>query len=83
LDVAPLLRPHVVFLDLHVPELDGWKVCEQLRKNEHTEQAAIIALTSNAPGEYASTRRYAGFDAYLLKPVEFDLADRLVHCSLQ
>jgi ethylene receptor len=73
----------VVFLDLHTPELNGWQVCEQLRKNEHTEQAAIIALTTNAPGEYPSTCRHAGFDAYVLKPVELDLADRLVHCSLQ
>jgi hypothetical protein len=27
--------------------------------------------------------RQAHFDAYLPKPVELDLADRLVHCSCQ
>jgi CheY-like chemotaxis protein len=83
LDVAPVFRPHVVFIDLRTPELDGWEVCERLRDNNNVEEAAIFALTTNAPGEYTSGCRRARFDAYLLKPVEFDLADRLVHCSFQ
>ncbi|MDB6160678.1 MAG: hypothetical protein JWO04_4384 [Gammaproteobacteria bacterium] len=81
IDVAPLFRPHVVFLAIHTPEPDGWEVCEQLRASNNVEEAAIFALTTNAPGEYAARCRHAHFDAYLLKPVELDLADRLVHSS--
>jgi CheY-like chemotaxis protein len=82
-EVAPLFRPHVVFLDLRTPELDGWEVCEQLRSSESVEEPAIFALTTNTPCEYATRCRHARFDAYLLKPVELDLADRLVQCSCQ
>ena len=81
LEVAPLFQPHVVFLDLYTPELDGWEVCEQLRRSENVEGAAIFALTSYASGEYAARCRRARFDAYLVKPVELDLAGRLVQCS--
>jgi CheY-like chemotaxis protein len=81
LEVAPLFQPHVVFLDLYTPELDGWEVCEQLRRSENVEGAAIFALTTNASGEYAARCDRARFDAYLVKPVQLDLAGRLVQCS--
>ena len=83
LEVAPVFRPQVVFLDLCIPELDGWGVCERLRVSKHAEHAIIFALTTNAATEYASRCRHARFDAYLVKPVELDLAGRLVHCSSQ
>jgi CheY-like chemotaxis protein len=83
LEVAALFRPHVVFLNLHTPELNGWEVCRQLRNNEMAGEAAIFGLMTHAPSEYAARYRGAGFDAYLLKPVELDLASRLVHCSIQ
>jgi adenylate cyclase len=82
LEIAPLFRPHVVFIDLQTPKFDGWEVCEKLSDNDNVEGAAIFALTTNSPNEYTSRCRDAHFDAYLSKPVELDLADRLVYCSV-
>jgi DNA-binding response OmpR family regulator len=83
LAVAPVFRPQIVFLDLCIPEIDGWGVCEQLRVSEHVEEAVIFGLTTTAATEYAVRCRHARFDAYLPKPVELDLAGRLVNCSPQ
>jgi CheY-like chemotaxis protein len=83
LEVAAQFQPHVFFLDLGTPGLDGWEVCEQLRDSEIAGEAAILALMTNAPSNYSARYRRAGFDAYLQKPVELDLASRLVQCSLQ
>lgn len=83
LEVAPEFRPHVVFLNLCIPEIDGWGVCERLRVSEQVEDAVIFALMTNVTTGYAARCRHACFDAYLAKPVELDLADRLVHCSCQ
>jgi CheY-like chemotaxis protein len=83
LEVAALFWPHVVFVDLRTPDLNGWEVCKQLRDRKNAVETAIFALLTNAPSEYAARCRHAHFDAYLLKPVELDLAGRLVHCSFQ
>jgi two-component system, sensor histidine kinase and response regulator len=83
LEVAARFQPHVVFLDLCTPGLDGWEVCERLRDSEIAGEAAILALMTNAPSDYTARYRRAGFDAYLQKPVELDLASRLVQCSIQ
>ena len=77
------IRPQVVFLDLRIPELNGWEVCDQLRDNEITGEAAIFGLMAHSPTEYSARYRRATFDAYLSKPVELDLAGRLVRCAIQ
>lgn len=83
LGVAGAFRPQVVFLDLRIPELNGWEVCDQLRDNEITGEAAIFGLMAHSPTEYSARYRRATFDAYLSKPVELDLAGRLVRCAIQ
>jgi CheY-like chemotaxis protein len=83
LEVARTFRPQVVFLDLRTPELNGWEVCDQLRENEITGEAAIFGLMTRSPTEDAARYRCATFDAYLSKPVGLDLAGRLVRCAIQ
>ena len=83
LGVADTFRPQVVFLDLRIPELNGWEVCDQLRDNEITGEAAIFGLMAHSPTEYSARYRRGTFDAYLSKPVELDLAGRLVRCAIQ
>ena len=39
------LNPDLIVLDLVLPELDGFAVCETLRKNSRTVSTPIIALT--------------------------------------
>jgi len=80
LEVAPVFKPSVIFLDLQSPELNGWELCQQLRDKDTLEAAAIFALMAAAPPEYADRCRHTPFDAYLLKPVDLTLADRLVAC---
>jgi CheY-like chemotaxis protein len=83
LEVAGTFCPQVVFLDLRAPELNGWEVCDQLRDNELTGEAAIFGLMAHLPTEDTARYRRATFDAYLSKPVELDLAGRLVCCAIQ
>jgi CheY-like chemotaxis protein len=83
LEVAGTFRPQVVFLDLRAPELNGWEVCDQLRDNEITGDAAIFGLMAHSPTEESARYRRSTFDAYLSKPVELDLAGRLVRCAIQ
>ncbi len=61
-------HPDLVLLDLALPEMDGWQVCERIRE---VAQTPIIMLT--ARGEEASKVRglQMGADDYITKPFGF------------
>lgn len=67
--------PDVVILDLLMPELDGWEVCERIRAFSDVPILILSALGS--PGSVAKALD-AGADDYLIKPVHASLlASRL------
>ena len=65
---ARTLSPDLILLDLVLPELDGFAVCETLRRSGETAQIPIIMLT----GLTSDLTRYAGMesgaDEYVTKP---------------
>lgn len=68
-------KPDVVILDLLMPELDGWQVCEQIRS--FSEVPILILSALGSPGSVARALD-AGADDYLIKPVHASLlASRL------
>ncbi len=58
--------PDVIILDLMMPGMDGWQVCNQIRKFSTVPILVLSALDS--PGIVASALD-AGADDYLVKPV--------------
>jgi len=65
---------HVMFIDLHMPDMSGVELCEKIRRNyplcfmyAMTAYVSIFALTEC---------REAGFDDYFVKPVNIDMFDR-------
>ncbi|MCP9198738.1 response regulator transcription factor [Gramella sp. GC03-9] len=63
-------KPHLIILDVMMPEMDGIEACEQIRKIPDMENCIIAFLT--ARGEDYS--QMAGFDAgaddYITKPIK-------------
>jgi DNA-binding response OmpR family regulator len=60
------ISPDVVILDLMMPGMDGWEVCNQVRSFSNVPIIVLSALDS--PGMVASALD-AGADDYLVKPV--------------
>lgn len=58
--------PDVIILDLMMPEMDGWKVCEAVRSFSRIPILILSALDN--PGMVARALD-AGADDYLIKPV--------------
>ena len=68
-------RPDVVILDLLMPGIDGWEVCEKIR--EFSDVPILILSALGSPGSVARALD-AGADDYLIKPVHASLlASRL------
>ncbi len=75
---ARAFHPHVVLLDLGMPGMNGYEVCQALRADGTLGQVKIIAQTGW--GDAAAKRRTAesGFDLHLVKPVNMTvLSDML------
>jgi CheY-like chemotaxis protein len=66
---AIALRPDVVLLDLAMPIMDGVEAARQLKADERTRGAHLIALTGYAVARYAQAARDAGCERVLVKPV--------------
>jgi DNA-binding response OmpR family regulator len=67
--------PDVVILDLLMPEMDGWQVCERIRS--FSDVPILILSALGAPGSVARALD-AGADDYVIKPVHASLlASRL------
>jgi DNA-binding response OmpR family regulator len=58
--------PDLITLDLLMPEMNGWEVCEEIRKFNPVPILILSALDS--PGMVAKALN-AGADDYLIKPV--------------
>jgi CheY-like chemotaxis protein len=60
--------PHVILMDLSLPDIDGWECMRRLRADDRTRSALILAVTAHALDEYARSAREAGADAVITKP---------------
>lgn len=62
------LRPELVLLDLALPEMDGWQVCERIRE---VSQVGLIILTARGEEEDKVRGLQMGADDYITKPFGF------------
>jgi CheY-like chemotaxis protein len=66
-DAWNLHRHPVVFLDLGLPDVDGYDVARAIRDAQELEPPLVVALTGRG-SEVVPRTRQSGFDAYLQKP---------------
>jgi PAS domain S-box-containing protein len=78
LEVAERIRPDAVLLDIGLPKLNGYEVCQRLRERPWADELVIVALTGWGQEEDRQRSLDAGFDTHLVKPVDHSLLMRLL-----
>lgn len=69
LDVAKVQNPHLILLDIMMPEMDGVATCHRFRNDEQFRDTLIAFLTARHE-EYSEVAGLeAGADDYIRKPV--------------
>ncbi|MCY1071577.1 response regulator [Nannocystis sp. RBIL2] len=78
IDAADRFRPEVIFLDLGMPKLDGFGAASWIRSQPWAEDVLLIAVTGWGQEDVRTRTQQSGFDAHLVKPVNFAKLSRLM-----
>ena len=82
LELADLLGPELILLDVHMPDMSGLEVCRRLRAEPRFAATQIVMLTAAAQREDVARGLQAGATEYLTKPFSpvrlLGLVERLV-----
>jgi DNA-binding response OmpR family regulator len=68
LDVAVDFQPDVVLLDIMMPGIDGYEVCQQIRANPALMHTRIIMVSAKAMTSERIEGYQAGANVYIAKP---------------
>jgi CheY-like chemotaxis protein/anti-sigma regulatory factor (Ser/Thr protein kinase) len=69
---ALAIQPDVALIDIGLPEIDGYEVVRRIRLAPDTAGMMLIAVTGYGLPEDRKRAAQAGFDAHLVKPLDFN-----------
>jgi len=68
LEAVAVEPPDLILLDIMLPELDGFEVCQRIKNNPETRHIPIIFLTAKQSPEDIARSEEVGADQYITKP---------------
>lgn len=77
-DAAASFRPHVILMDIGLPQLNGYEAALRIRQQPWGKGMVIVALTGWDQAEDRKKTADAGFDAHVVKPVDFAALAKLL-----
>jgi len=72
------IKPSLIFLDLVMPDIDGFAVCEYIRSNEATKNIPIIAMSGFSQQEHTDKVLASGANTFLMKPIKLSVLKRAI-----
>lgn len=74
---ARRVKPHVAFLDIGMPHINGCELARTLR-TAFGEDLRLVAVTAYGGAHDRAASRKAGFDAHVVKPVDPALVESIL-----
>ena len=72
------LRPELVFLDIGMPEINGYALARMLRQEFGFDAVKLVALTAWDRDDDRAESRRAGFDAHVAKPADAETIESIL-----
>ena len=75
-DAAREFRPHVILLDVMMPNMDGWEACATIKQDADFAETPVVFLSARAQDADVERGSELGAAAYITKPFDpIDLLD--------
>jgi len=78
LRIAQEFHPEAAFLDIGMPDMNGYETAAAVRKIAGFERMTLIALTGWGDESDRARSKYAGFDFHLTKPADLSAIEGLL-----
>lgn len=83
LEIVAATPPDVILLDLMMPGMDGFEVCERLKRNFSTRHIPIIMITGVAEHDANIRALESGVDDFLTRPIDPVLLEARIRSSVK
>jgi signal transduction histidine kinase len=70
LDSVRLSKPSIIISDIVMPEMDGYELCRQIKRDEDLRDIGVILLTSLSQPQAVIWALQCGADKFITKPYE-------------
>jgi len=80
---AQVEKPDLILLNLYMPDMNGYTVCRELKKDTATDHIPILIITADDAAELKELCIEAGCDGHLIKPLRKDSLVSAVEIHLQ
>lgn len=79
LDLAHQYQPSAIILDVRMPDMSGYSVCEKLKQNPDTKHIPIMIMTGFDSQEDFERAKSVGADEFLTRPFDGDNLLNRIH----
>lgn len=78
IEMASSWHPHVILMDLGMPQMNGYESARRIRRMPGGEDIVIVALTGWGQPDDLTRSTEAGLDAHVVKPLDLAAAKRIL-----
>ena len=82
LKVLDTEKVDIVFTDLVMPEMDGYELCEEIRRRHDIQHLPIVVVSTHRDAKYVIQALREGADDYLSKPFGATLAKHVIERAM-
>jgi DNA-binding response OmpR family regulator len=72
MEIVNEFLPELILLDVRMPRMTGYEVCEQIKQNDTTKNIPVVFLSAKGQEHEVQQGLDIGADAYILKPFSHD-----------
>ncbi len=76
---AKTYHPDLIFMDIAMPVMNGFRAFDAIRKEEQLKQVPIIAVTASALTADRKEILHYGFDGYIPKPIDINHFEKVLY----
>jgi CheY-like chemotaxis protein len=78
LETARTFRPHLILLDISLPDVSGFDLAAALRRSVDNPGVCLVALTGYGHEDHRRRSREVGFDHHWVKPIDLAAIEGLL-----